>query len=44
MLLEEKNIKQEDKNQNALWNLLVEPLKVIISSAGEEYDSKVHCS
>lgn len=31
-----------EKNQNALLNLLVEPLKVIISSRGEECDSKVH--
>lgn len=30
------------KNQNALLNLIVEPLKVIISSRGEECDSKVH--
>lgn len=31
-----------EKNQNALLNLLVEPLKVISSSREEECDSKVH--
>lgn len=33
-----------EKNQNALLNLLVEPLRVIISSRGKECDSEVDCN